>query len=420
MGKTFAEKILSIKSGRDVYAGDIVVVSPDYCINHENAADVSRTFAKIADRVWDPERIVITLDHTVPAPTALYAEGHSAIRKFVQQQGIRHFYDLNKHGGICHQIMCQEAFAAPGRLIIGNDSHTCTSGAMGALAVGIGRSEMASIWACGEIWLKVPETIRIRLTGSFRPGVSAKDLALYLVGRLGAGGASYRCLEFCGSGAENLSVAQRMTICNMAVEMDAKAAVCRPDAAVQEILNRNGIKDTNPVWADEDAHYCQTLEVALEDIVPCVAAPSRVDNYVPVSELKETPVDQAFIGACTNGRLEDIKVAAEVIRGHQVAVRTIIMPASCKVLEDALKEGLIADLVAAGCTIMPPGCGPCVGASGGVLADYETCVSTSNRNFVGRMGSKKGNVYLASPATVAASALSGKIVAWNPEEESDK
>lgn len=420
MGKTFAEKMLSIKSGRDVHAGDIVIVSPDYCINHENAADVSRTFAEIADRVWDPDRIVITLDHTVPAPTAPYAEGHAAIRKFVREQGIRHFYDLNQHGGICHQIMCQEAFAAPGRLIIGNDSHTCTSGAMGAFAVGIGRSEMASIWACGQIWLRVPETIRIRLKGEFRPGVSAKDLALSLVGRLGAGGASYRCLEFCGSGAEKLSVAQRMTLCNMAVEMDAKAAVFRPDEAVWEILEQRGVHDAVAVWADEDANYCETMEIELGTIVPCVAAPSRVDNYVPVSELKETGVDQAFIGACTNGRLEDIRIAAKVIRGHQVAVRTIIMPASCKVLEDALKEGLIADLVAAGCTIMPPGCGPCVGASGGVLADYETCISTSNRNFVGRMGSKKGNIYLASPATVAASALAGKITAWDPEEELDK
>lgn len=417
MGKTFAEKILSVKSGRDVHAGDIVVVTPDYCINHDNAADVCRTFSKLSQRVWDPDRIVITLDHTVPAPTALYADGHAAIRRFVQEQGIRHFYDLNKHGGICHQIMCQEAFAAPGRLIIGNDSHTCTSGAMGAFAAGIGRSEMASVWACGEIWLKVPETIRIYLTGRFRPGVYAKDLALYLVGRLGAGGASYKCLEFCGPGAERLSVAERMTVCNMAVEMDAKAAVCKPDEKVAAILKQRGITDAAFLWADDDAVYCDTLEIPLEEIVPCVAAPSRVDNYVPVSALGDVPIDQAFIGACTNGRLEDLRAAAEVIRGKTVAVRTIIMPASCKVLEDALKEGLIADFVSAGCTVMPPGCGPCVGASGGVLADFEVCVSSSNRNFVGRMGSKKGKIYLASPATVASSALHGKITAWNPEEE---
>ncbi len=417
MGKTFAEKLLSLKSGRDVYAGDIVVVSPDYCISHENSASVSQTFARIADKVWDPERIVITLDHTVPAPDVAYANGHAVIRKFVQEQGITHFYDLNRHGGICHQMMCQQAYAAPGRLIIGTDSHTCTSGAMGALAVGVGRSESASLWACGELWLKVPQTIQVHVTGKFRPGVYAKDFILYLVGMLGAGGASYKCIEFSGPGISDMSVAERMTVCNMGIEMDAKAAVCQPDEKVQAILDRQGISDAQYVWADEDATYCQRIDIDLERIVPCVAAPHRVDNYAPVSSLGRVPVDQAFIGACTNGRLEDLRAAAQVLRGKHVAVRTIIMPASCKVLEDALSEGILSDLILAGCTIMPPGCGPCVGASGGVLADGEVCVSSSNRNFVGRMGSKQGKVYLASPATVAASAVAGYITAYQPEQE---
>lgn len=415
MGKTFAEKILSLKSGREVRAGDIVTVTPDYCISHENAASVSSTFLKLGRRVWDPSRIVITLDHTVPAPSQSYAEGHAAIRRFVKEQGIEHFYDLNSHGGICHQIMCQEAYAAPGRLIIGTDSHTCTAGAMGAFATGIGRSEMASIWACGEIWLKVPETMRIYVHGQFRPGVYAKDLILYLVGRLGAGGASYRCLEFCGPGIASMQIAERMTICNMGVEMDAKAAVCKPDDRVRAVLEQRGVTDAQFVWADDDASYIESLEIDLADMVPSVAMPERVDNYAPVASLENIPVDQAFIGACTNGRLEDLRAAAQVLRGKQVAVRTIVMPASCQVLTDALREGLISDLVAAGCTIMPPGCGPCVGASGGVLADNETCISSSNRNFAGRMGSKKGKVYLASPATVAASALRGYITAWHPE-----
>ena len=417
MGKTFAEKLLSVKSGRDVYAGDIVIVSPDYCISHENAASVSKTFKKIASQVWDPDRIVITLDHTVPAPTADYANGHADIRRFVKEQGIRNFYDLNKRGGICHQIMCEKGYAAPGRLIIGTDSHTCTAGAMGSFAVGIGRSEMASIWACGEIWLKVPQSIRVILTGKLRPGVYAKDLALYLVGMLGAGGASYQCLEFGGPGVEQLTVSDRMTLCNMGVEMDAKAAVCKPDAAVRRAMDERGITQASFIWADPDATYSRTIEIALEDIVPCVAAPNRVDNYVPAATVHNVAIDQAFIGACTNGRLEDLRAAADILRGGQVAVRTIIMPASVEVLENALKEGLIADFIAAGCTIMPPGCGPCVGASGGVLADFEVCVSSSNRNFVGRMGSKKGKVYLASPATVAASALCGKNTVWQPGEK---
>lgn len=416
MGKTFAEKVLSLKSGRDVSAGDIVIVTPDYCLSHENAASVSQTFSKLAQRVWDPSRIVITLDHTVPAPAESYANVHAEIRRFVKEQRIGHFYDLNCHGGICHQIICQEAYAMPGRLIIGTDSHTCTAGAVGAFATGIGRSEMASIWACGEIWLKVPQTIRVVLRGHLRPGVYAKDLALYLVGRLGAGGASYQCLQFEGEGAAALSVAERMTVCNMGVEMDAKAAVFRPDETVREFLQGKQTDEAQYIWADEDAQYTQTIEIDLEQIEACVAQPSRVDNYCPLRELEHVAVDQAFIGACTNGRLEDLRIAAKILRGKLVAVRTIIMPASCKVLEDAANEGLILELIKAGCTIMPPGCGPCVGASGGVLADGETCISSSNRNFVGRMGSKKGKVYLASPATVAASALCGAITAWKPEE----
>lgn len=410
MGQTFAEKLLSKKSGRTVYAGDIVIVSPDYCISHENASAVSQTFYKITDKVWDPGKIVLTLDHTVPASTENYANSHSVIRKFAADQGIRNFYDLNKHGGICHQMMCQEAYSAPGRLILGTDSHTCTAGAMGAFATGIGRSEMASVWALGEIWLKVPETIKINVHGSFRPGVYAKDLILTLCGMLGAGGASYKCLEFHGESIADLSIASRMTICNMAIEMDAKAAVCKPDEKVQQILNDRGITDNvHWIWADEDATYCDVIDIDLAKIEPSVAKPCRVDNHAPVSQVAGTKIHQAFIGACTNGRLEDLQAAADILRGKQVAVRTIVIPASCKVMSDALRAGIIAGLVEAGCTIMPSGCGPCIGVSGGVLGDGEVCISSSNRNFKGRMGSRQAEVYLASPATVAASALTGVI-----------
>ncbi len=417
MGKTFAEKILSRKAGREVRAGDIVVVSPDYCISHENSASICTTFSSLTDRVWDPSKIVITLDHTVPAPAPEYANGHAVIRRFAKEQGLCHFYDLNCHGGICHQIICQEGYSAPGRLIVGADSHTCTAGALGAFATGIGRSEMASVWACGEIWLKVPETIRVYVTGRLKPGVCAKDFILYLAGLLGAGGAGYKCLEFDGPGIGRMTVADRMTLCNMGIEMDAKAAVCRPDEKTEKYLQEAGASDYTAIWADEDAVYKRTLEIDLADIVPAVAKPSRVDNYAPAREVQGEEIDQAFIGACTNGRIEDLRAAAAVLAGRQVAVRTIIMPASCKVLEQALAEGLIQTFVAAGCTVMPPGCGPCVGASGGVLGDGECCISTSNRNFVGRMGSRRSRVYLASPITVAASALEGEISCWESEEQ---
>ncbi len=408
MGQTFAEKVLSIKSGRKVWAGDIVVVTPDYCLSHENASSISQTFEKIAAHVWDPDRIVITLDHTIPASTEAYANSHQVIRCFVERQGIKHFYDLNGHGGICHQIMCQEAYSAPGRLIVGTDSHTCTAGAMGAFATGIGRSEMASVWALGEIWLKVPETIQIHVHGKFEKGVTAKDLILTLCGKLGAGGASYKCLEFHGEGIRQMSVAERMTICNMGIEMDAKAAVCRPDEKVQAVLEKKNVTENiSWIWADDTADYCDVLDVDLSEIVPAVAKPDRVDNYAPVEEVIGTPINQVFIGACTNGRLEDLRIAAGILKGKQVKVRTIVIPASCQVLTEALQEGIIQQLVEAGCTVMPPGCGPCIGVSGGVIGEGETCVTTSNRNFKGRMGSRQASVYLASPATAAASALNG-------------
>lgn len=409
MGKTFAEKILGLKAGREVKAGDIVVVSPDYYVSHENSSSISQTFKKITDKVYDREKIVITLDHTVPASTDTYAMSHKIIREFVQEQNITHFYDMNGFGGICHQIMCEKGFSAPGRLILGSDSHTCTAGAMGAFATGIGRSEMASIWATGSIWLQVPESIKIELTGSLPEGVFAKDLILFIEGLIHADGANYKCLEFCGNGLSSLSLGDRMTICNMAIEMDAKAAYCPPDEKVFEYLSSIGITDYEPVYPDADAEYCRIIQINLSDIVPCVAKPSRVDNYASISEVEGTKIDQCFIGACTNGRLGDLHVAAKILKGKRVVVRTIINPASVKVLQDAIKDGTYLALVNAGCTVAPPGCGPCVGIAGGILAEGESCISSSNRNFVGRMGSRKSQIYLASPATVAASALKGVI-----------
>ncbi len=410
MGKTFAEKALGKAAGYEVSAGDVVTVYPRYCLSHENSSSIAATFRTIGvEKVFDPERIVIVFDHTVPAPGAEYANSHMETRKFVAEQGIEHFYDMNCRGGICHQIMCQEGYAAPGRIIVGSDSHTCTYGAMGSFSTGIGRSEMAATWATGKIWLRVPETMKIQVEGRFRPGVAAKDLILTIAGDITASGADYLSIEFHGSGISDMSVAERMTLCNMAIEIGAKNAVCRPDQKVFDMLDAKGVTDYEPVWADGDAEYCRTLTYRLEEIEPTLAMPGRVDNRLPLREAEGTPIDQVFIGTCTNGRLEDLRVAADILRGRKVRVRTIVQPASVEILEKAIAEGIITDLLAAGCVLMHPGCGPCIGVSGGLLGDGEVCVSTANRNFTGRMGSKSARVMLASPVAAAASAVEGRV-----------
>jgi len=411
MGKTFVEKMISRNMGTDVSVGDIVFIKPDFCISHENASSVCRTFKAIGvERVFDPDKIVITFDHTVPACSVEYANAHVITREFVAEQGISHFYDINGHGGVCHQIMCQEGYSAPGRVIIGSDSHTCTSGAMGALAIGVGRSEMAGVWATGDLWVRVPESIRINVTGRLRPGVGAKDFILKVIGDFRADGADYCSVEFCGDGIAAMSVSQRMTICNMCVEMGAKNAVCKPDEKVAEQLRakmHGGAYEM--VWADDAAEYKLVRDYDLDELVPGVAKPHTVDNWAPITEVAGTRVDQVLIGTCTNGRLEDLQAAAEILRGRQVKVRTIITPASVEILRAAIADGTLSALVDAGCTITSPGCGACIGLSYGVLGDGEVCVSTANRNFKGREGSKESQIYLASPMTAAWSALQGVI-----------
>lgn len=411
MGKTFAEKVLGRAAGREVRAGDVVTVYPDFCMSHENASSVYGTFKTIGvDKVYDPDRIVIVFDHTVPASTQGYADSQKVTRQFVAEQGIRHFYDLNKCGGVCHQIMCQEGFAAPGLITVGSDSHTCTHGAMGSFSTGLGRSEVASIWATGKLWLKVPQTMKITLEGALKPGVAAKDLILKIIGDIGAAGADYLSVEYHGSGIARMSVAERMTLCNMGVEMGAKNSVCYPDEKVLSIV-RERAKNPNwkVIWADEDAQYERELFYDLSELEPALALPGRVDNYAPLVTQAGMRIDQVFIGTCTNGRLEDLRIAAHVLRGRKAKVRTIVQPASVEVYMKALKEGLIADLMASGCVIAHPGCGPCIGVYGGVLGDGEVCVSTANRNFTGRMGSRSAKIILASPATAAASSVEGRI-----------
>ena len=306
--------------------------------------------------------------------------------------------------------MCQEGYALPGLVMVGSDSHTCTYGAYGAFSTGIGRSEMAATWATGKIWFRVPESMKITVKGSFKKGVSAKDLILKIIGDIKADGADYMSVEFHGPAISQISLAERMTLCNMGIEMGAKNAVCPPDEKVLDAIKDNAKTDKwEAIWADDDAVYAKELEYDLGELEPGVAKPHTVDNYAPVSEVAGTPIHQAFLGSCTNARIEDLREAAKILEGKEVAVRTIVIPASWKVYRKAMKEGILDILLDAGCIINNPGCGPCMGNHEGILAPGETCISTANRNFKGRMGNKESFIYLASPMTVAASAVKGAI-----------
>ncbi|MCF7936796.1 MAG: 3-isopropylmalate dehydratase large subunit [Synergistales bacterium] len=411
MGKTFAEKALGRAAGHEVTANDVVTVEPDFCMSHDNAAPISKIFKKIGvDKVWDPDHLVFILDHAVPAPSDKHAQNHKDVREFVAEQGIRHFYDVMSDGGVCHQVMCEAGYALPGTIIVGSDSHTCTYGAFGAFSTGIGRSEMAATWATGKIWFKVPESMKVNVTGSFPKGVASKDLILKLIGDIGADGADYMSAEFHGPGIEQMSLAERMTITNMGIEMGGKNAACPPDQKVMDFV-RDIAKTDNwePLWADDDAVYTKELSYNLNDLVPGLAKPHTVDNWGPIDEMKGETIHQAFLGSCTNARIEDLRGAAEILKGHKVAVRTIVIPASWAVYRQAMKEGLMDIFLDAGCVITNPGCGPCMGNHEGILAPGEVCISTANRNFKGRMGNKESFIYLASPLTVAASALKGEF-----------
>jgi 3-isopropylmalate/(R)-2-methylmalate dehydratase large subunit/methanogen homoaconitase large subunit len=411
MGYTFAEKALGRAIGRAVSANEVVTVEPDFCMSHDNTGPISRTFKKIGvKKVWKPERLVVILDHGVPAPSSDHAVNHKEAREFMAEQGAPHFYDVSSGGGVCHQKFPEEGFALPGQIVIGSDSHTCTYGAFGTFATGIGRSEMAAAWATGNIWFKVPESMKITATGRMKPGVSAKDFILKVMGDVKSDGADYMSVEFHGDGIENMSISERMTLCNLGIEMGAKNAVCKPDQKVLDFIKgREKSKNWEALWADPDAKYVKELSYDLGAIVPGVAKPHTVDNYAEIGEVKGTKVDQAFIGTCTNGRLEDLRAAAEILKGKKVTARTIVIPASWNVYREAMHDGTLDTLIDAGCIICNSGCGPCLGAHMGTLAPGEACVSTANRNFKGRMGDKESFIYLASPRTVAYSAIKGVI-----------
>ncbi len=411
MGKTFAEKLLALKAGLDeTVPGQIVTVKPDKLLTHDNTSAIAKTFHKIGvARVADPAMNVIVLDHVTPAANETYAQSHKETRDFVREQGISAFYDVGE--GICHQVLPERGHALPGFLIVGSDSHTPSYGALGAFSAGIGRTEAAAVMATGEIWLRVPESMRIVVEGKMPSRVSAKDLVLRIIGDIGADGADYKSVEFAGSAIEAMCVGGRLTLCNMAAEMGAKNAYVAPDETTRAWLAGRTDQPYEEVHPDPDASYEQVLYYDVGDLVPQVAKPHRVDNVVPVTEIAGLQLDQAVVGSCTNGRLEDLQAAAEILRGKRIApwMRLLVLPASREILLQAIEAGTISDLVAAGATLLNPGCGPCLGAHEGCMAPGERTISTANRNFRGRMGSRDAEIYLASPATVAASALTGAI-----------
>ncbi len=411
MGKTLSEKILSLKAGREVKANEVVTVSPDFVLSHDNSAAIIQEFRQIGlKKVAAPEKIVIVLDHVVPAASEKHALNHKIIREFVEEQKLPHFFDIE--AGVCHQVFCEQGFALPGLLITGSDSHTTTYGAFGAMAIGIGRTEMASIWATDEIWLRVPETIKFNLKGKLQPGVMSKDVILRLIGDLGAEGANYKAVEFAGEAVASLSMESRMVMTNMAAEMGAKNGYFEPDALCLEWLRGRARKEFEVIYSDPDANYEAIYEYDLSSLEPQVACPHSVDNVKKVNEVAGTSFNQALLGTCTNGRLEDLEMAVRILKGKRInrRIRMLVLPASRQVYLEALKRGWLEILAEAGAVILNPGCGPCLGAHMGVLAPGEVALSTANRNFKGRMGSRDSAIYLASPATVAASALEGQIV----------
>lgn len=400
MGKTFIEKILGATEG------SIVFRKPDIILTHDNTASIRNTFLKMNGRkIYDPGRLLVVLDHNAPPTSSKLANDYQSIREFVKKVGIDKFYDSGS--GICHQVMSYHA--RPGMIIVGSDSHTCTAGAFNTLAAGIDRTEAAGIWKTGETWFRVPSSIKITLNGKLPEGVYAKDLSLYIIGMIGSAGANYMSVEYHGEGLTSLNISDRMTLANLASEMGAKNAVFPPDEVLKAFYGEKELPGS--IWADDDAKYAREIEIGLDDIYPLVAAPHHVDNVRSVPEVEGTPVQQGLIGTCTNGRIEDIRIAADILRGQKIAdgFQLHVIPASKEIYLQAIREGLVEILMKAGATFLSSSCGPCLGTGQGIPADGITVISTANRNFSGRMGNKNTSIFLASPATVAWSALKGKI-----------
>ena len=411
MGQTIIEKIVSRNVGKAVKPGDIVTVHVDRVMIHDIFIPfVAEKFEEMGfTRLWDPDKVVLIYDHLVPASQVDDTRHFRIGNAFVEKYGMKH---IHRSDGICHQLMTEALYVKPGDIVFGTDSHTTTYGCVGAFSSGIGYTEMACILGTGTMWIKVPETIKVVIEGDLPKNVTSKDVILRLIGDLRADGATYQALEFCGSAVERMSVASRMTMANMAIEAGAKCALFTPDEKTAEYCQMELTEKERALVGDPDASYIRTLHYQAEELVPVLACPSQVDNIHPVSALAGTAIDQVFIGSCTNGRLEDLRSAADILKGKKVApfVKLIVTPASRKIYEQALEDGTLSVLATAGAIITHPGCGLCCGRTGGILSDGERVVATNNRNFLGRMGTSKVEIFLASPKTAAACAVAGKIV----------
>ena len=408
MGKTVIEKIVEHNTGKSVKPGDIAIVNVDRVMIHDIFIPfVAEKFEEMGfKKLWDPDKVVLIYDHLVPASQQDDTRHFRIGNAFAEKYGMTH---VHRSDGICHQLMTEAGYVKPGDIAFGTDSHTTTYGCVGAFSSGIGYTEMASILGTGTMWIRVPETIKVIINGKLPENVMSKDVILRLIGDLGADGATYKALEFSGSAVESMTVASRMTISNMAIEAGAKCALFTPDEKTAEYCDVTLNDYQKSLFGDPDANYCRVMEYNAEDFVPVMACPSQVDKIRNVSELEGTEIDQVFIGSCTNGRLEDLAVAAKILEGKTVACRTIITPASRKIYIEAIKAGYMETLAKAGAIITQPGCGLCCGRAGGILCDGEKVLATNNRNFLGRMGTSKVGIYLGSPATAATSAVYGKI-----------
>ena len=422
MSMTYVQKILAKAAGqKQVAVGDVLEPEVHLAMSHENAALAINQFLEIYQgtgreaKVWNPDRIAIIFDHRVPAESSKTATNQKKIREFVANQGIRKFHDVRGDvGGVCHQILPENGYVRPGMVVVGTDSHTTTHGALGAFAFGIGATEMASVWTLGRILnVEAPGTIKVVVNGSFPEGVYSKDLILHLIGRLSAEGANYKAIEFHGEAIRRMPTSGRLVICNMTVEAGATAGIVPPDKETLRYLREEaGVKEAVETFGpDADAVYEQTIEIDASKLEPQIACPHTVDNVKPIGEVAGKKVQQIVLGSCTNGRLDDLEVAAKILKGRRVAdgTRLLVFPASWRIYREAMRLGYLADLAQAGAVICNPGCGPCLGVHQGALGDGETALATTNRNFKGRMGNPKGEVYLCSPAVAAASAVSGAI-----------
>lgn len=410
------EKILAHHAGlKEVKAGEIVNCKVDIAGINDLYPQTMYSFWEIGgEKVANPENVVIFLDHYAPPSTIKAAQTHAEFRQFAREQGIDKLMDVN--AGVCHQVLADKGLVAPGKLIVITDSHTTTHGAFGAFGTGVGATDLACILKTGELWFRVPRVIKITLNGTLQPGVYAKDIILHVIGKVGADFAIYKGVEFAGTLIPQLSISERMALCNMTTEMGAKTSYIQPDEVTISYLKEKGVKEYNIFMTDPDYEYEEELTFDVSEIKPRVAAPFSVDNVYDIKDYLGTPVDQAFLGTCTGGRLEDIAVAAKILKGKKIHknTRMLVVPASMETQMEAIRLGYMQDLLEAGCTFVTPGCAACLGTHEGLIAERETCITSSSRNFPGRMGHKQGKIFLASPATVAASALHGVITDPTP------